>query len=256
MNLSSGVIHDLNMLADWLSPDELAVSESISPDLLILAGHAIMPNITGAMRFIAETGISVLFSGGIGHSTALLRQAVKNNPLTTAIEIEDKSEAEILANIAERIFGIPKNKIFVENQSTNCGQNADFSRELILEHNLAPSTIILVQDPLMQRRTCESFEFSWKKKNIAGRFINWPVFKPHLIMAGNKPIITGAQCYGAWALNRYISMILGEVKRLRDDVSGYGPLGAGFIGHVDVPEEIECAWQRLIGDSKLVEIVR
>ncbi|MGL6020103.1 MAG: YdcF family protein [Gibbsiella quercinecans] len=256
MNLSSGIIHDLNTLADWLSPDELAASESISPDLLILAGHAILPNITGAMRFIAETGIPVLFSGGIGHSTALLRQAVKNNPLTTAIETEDKSEAEILADIAERIFRIPKNKIFVESQSTNCGQNADFSSELILQHNLAPSTIILVQDPLMQRRTYESFAFSWKKKNMAGRFINWPVFKPHLIMASNQPIITGAQFYGVWALNRYISMILGEVKRLRDDVSGYGPLGAGFIGHVDIPEEIECAWQRLIGDSKLVEIVR
>ena len=40
-------------------------------------------------------------------------------------------------------------------------------------------------------------------------------------------------------------MILGEVKRLRDDADGYGPRGAGFIGHVAIPAGIEDAWRRL-----------
>ena len=32
---------------------------------------------------------------------------------------------------------------------------------------------------------------------------------------------------------------MGEVPRLRDDEHGYGPLGRGFIAHVDVPDEVE-----------------
>ena len=39
---------------------------------------------------------------------------------------------------------------------------------------------------------------------------------------------------------------MGEIQRLRDDENGYGPRGKGFLGHVDIPDEVEAGWQRLM----------
>lgn len=47
-------------------------------------------------------------------------------------------------------------------------------------------------------------------------------------------------------VTRSSKQILGEIPRLRDDESGYGPRGKGFITHVDIPNEIEQAFQALI----------
>ena len=38
---------------------------------------------------------------------------------------------------------------------------------------------------------------------------------------------------------------MGEVPRLRDDRYGYGPVGKGFIAHVDIPENVEKAFSEL-----------
>ena len=50
---------------------------------------------------------------------------------------------------------------------------------------------------------------------------------------------------GVWPVARFMSLLLGEIPRLRDDTGGYGPRGRNFIDHTDVPEEVEAAWQRL-----------
>ncbi|STD42197.1 Uncharacterised protein [Edwardsiella tarda] len=42
-----------------------------------------------------------------------------------------------------------------------------------------------------------------------------------------------------------MSLLLGEIPRLRDDAQGYGPRGRDFIAHVDLPDEVEAAFQRL-----------
>ena len=42
------------------------------------------------------------------------------------------------------------------------------------------------------------------------------------------------------------ALVMGEVPRLRDDAHGYGPNGAGFQAHVDVPPEVEAAYDALL----------
>lgn len=256
MNLSGEVIQDFNTLADWLSVDDLSELEEVHHDILILAGHAIIPNICGALYFAKQTGVPVLLSGGTGHSTSLLQQAIKESSLLNVDDTEGKSEAEMLSVIANRVFHIPQEKILIENRSTNCGQNADFSRDLLLDRGINIKTAVLVQDPLMQRRTFESFTQSWKLKEMSCQFINWPVFKPRLLMTRAGLSINGGQLPGSWELERYISMILGEMKRLRDDATGYGPKGSGFIGHVDMPTRIVAAWYRLMAEPAMAGIVR
>lgn len=256
MILSDVIIHDLNILADWLSVDDFSAEEKADHDILILAGHAIIPNILGALYFARQANMPVLFSGGIGHSTPLLKKAMKESSFINITHLDGENEAELLSLIAAKIFHIPEDKILIEDRSTNCGQNADFSRDLLADRQYSIKKALLVQDPLMQRRTFETFSYRWKQQNSDCQFTNWPVFKPKLLMTGAGVKITGAQIPGLWEIERYISMILGEIKRLYDDESGYGPHGAGFIDHVNMPEHVFAAWQRLLAEPELVKITR
>ena len=51
--------------------------------------------------------------------------------------------------------------------------------------------------------------------------------------------------WGMWSMEHYLSLLLGEVERLRDDANGYGPNGADYIAHVDIPAKVEIAAQFL-----------
>jgi hypothetical protein len=48
-----------------------------------------------------------------------------------------------------------------------------------------------------------------------------------------------------WTMDRFLGLIIGEIARLNDDVDGYGPKGKGFIGHVDIPENVLESWMRM-----------
>ena len=50
---------------------------------------------------------------------------------------------------------------------------------------------------------------------------------------------------GMWEMERYISLLLGEIPRLTDDENGYGPRGKGFIAHVEVPEDVRASFEAL-----------
>lgn len=57
-----------------------------------------------------------------------------------------------------------------------------------------------------------------------------------------------------WTMKHYISLLLGEIPRLRDDENGYGPLGKDFIAHVDIRLEVVSAFDYL--QDKYPELVR
>ena len=51
--------------------------------------------------------------------------------------------------------------------------------------------------------------------------------------------------YGMWEIEHYISLLMGEIHRLSDDESGYGPRGRGYISHVEIPIEVRTAFETL-----------
>ncbi|MDX6914906.1 ElyC/SanA/YdcF family protein [Pectobacterium carotovorum] len=258
MRMSKDIVNALNIISDWLAVDDFTESQEIEAELVIIAGHAVIPNIIGALNFASDAKLPLLVSGGVGHSTDLLRHEIERNVITAGLHIETqgKSEAEIIASLATRLFNIPQENIYIERASTNCGANANLSSKLIVDHGMDVKCAILVQDPLMQRRTYESFIYSWSQNNLPCTFINWPVFSPRLVIVSGKPQIIGGHLPGTWTIERYVSMILGEIKRLHDDADGYGPKGAGFIGHVDIPDTVLDAWDYLKAHKETSEMTR
>ncbi|WP_258962720.1 YdcF family protein, partial [Klebsiella pneumoniae] len=138
-----------NQLGAWLAQDDLPVDPQI--EVVVLAGNAVIPTIDFACRLAAQHAVPLLISGGIGHSTSFLYQSVLNDPRYRAIAVKDRAEAHILADIAHQFWAIPRQHIVVEDRSTNCGENARFTREMLEERGIAHRTGVVIQDPTMQR---------------------------------------------------------------------------------------------------------
>ena len=77
----------------------------------------------------------------------------------------EKSEAEIFADIAIGM-GVSKDKIIIENKSTNTGENIQFTRKLLDKKNLKIDSFIIVQKPYMERRTYATFAKQWPGKEF------------------------------------------------------------------------------------------
>ena len=93
---------------------------------------------------------NILFSGGLGKIT---------------VDSFDKTEAEKYREIAIE-QGIDKNKIFIENKSTNTGDNFRFSLKVIEKYNIKSDKIIIVHNNLSQRRTLSAAKAIMKNKKL------------------------------------------------------------------------------------------
>jgi len=249
--LTESIVKDLNALAAFLAYDttsdgKMSRRNGHSARLLILLGNAILPVAERAFAALADGVVDkVLIAGGIGHSTDLLYQAVKNHPTYRVIATDGRSEAEILHDIAVAFFAVNPQQLLLETASTNCGDNATQARR-VLDRAGDPSTrIILTQDPLMQRRTDASFRKVWEDRPEV-QFINWPTFVPQLEQVGDRVQYRGEQDASLWSWARFASLLLGEIPRLGNGPQGYGPQGKGFIAAVDIPPQIAAAYARLL----------
>lgn len=100
--------------------------------------------------FLQGYSPDIIFSGGLGRLT--------EGQFT-------KTEAETFADIAIK-RGVAKEKILIENKSTNTGENIQFTKELLFNRGLHFNSFILVQKPYMERRTYATFKKAWSDKEF------------------------------------------------------------------------------------------
>ena len=176
--------------------------------------------------------------------TRFLYDAIAQHPRYSIIRTTGRAEAAIPADIAHQFWQIPGEKIWVEDQSTNCGENARFSCALLNQAAESIHTVIVVQDPTMQRRTMATFQRVTRDEPHAPRWLSFPVSSLNCLNSTTAwDFVPAAE--GLWSVERYLSLITGELPRLRDDATGYGPCGHDFIVHVDIPRDVEQARQQL-----------
>ncbi|GAA3562003.1 YdcF family protein [Kribbella ginsengisoli] len=219
---------ELTLIAGYLARRDVA--EPVDADLLVLMGSAVLESVEVAARVWLDGLVPrIVVSGGIGHSTQHLLAKVGQEVL--------RPESHIFSDLLTGAYGVPADVIEVEERSTNCGENAEFTRPFVDR----AQRILLVQDPTMQRRTHASFVRSFR--DLPGtQLISFapviPAITPYgVAAAAGGPVI--------WERERFASLVLGEIRRLRDDEDGYGPRGRDFIDHVDVPAAVEEAYRRV-----------
>lgn len=118
--------------------------------ILVLGSNDVRVAEKGAEVFLQGLAPLIVFSGNVGRLTK---------------DIWKKSEAETFAEIAIQMR-VPKDKILVEDQSTNTGDNILLSKKLLEEKGIAVSRIILVQKPYMQRRAYATFKKVWPDMEV------------------------------------------------------------------------------------------
>ena len=118
--------------------------------ILVLGSHDKRVAERGAELFHAGWAPLLIFSGGLGAIT----RGLWSEP-----------EADQFAAIAVAM-GVPREKILIENRSSNTGENILFTRQLLAEKDLDPQLFILVQKPYMERRSFATFRKLWPEKEV------------------------------------------------------------------------------------------
>ena len=183
---------------------------------------------------IAEKYIIV---GGAGHTTETLR--VKMHAEFPEIETYGKAEAQVFAEYLRMRYGLEAD--YLECDSTNCGNNITYLLKLLKDNNISFKSIILSQDATMQCRM-EAGLRKYVRDDVT--IINYAVYAANVMVKDNK-LTYDSKIWGMWDMDRYVSLLMGEIPRLSDDENGYGPKGKDFIAHVEIPKEVLIAFEEL-----------
>ncbi len=135
-----------------------------------------------------------------------------------------KPEAEVFAEIL-LAQGVPLDKMILEPNSTNTGENILFTKKLLEEKGLNFQSFILVQKPYMERRTFATFRKQWPEPEflVTSPQISYEEFAKDQV-----------------AKDRFINVMVGDLQRIRE----YPKLG--FQIEQDIPNDVWKAWEGLI----------
>ena len=258
---------DINRIGAWLAQDDFQ-GNGPEPDLLsgldaiVLLGNQVIATLTAACMLMRRSPAATLvLSGGAGHSTQLLYENLCNSdygPLARQGLIrESMAEAEMYAVVAQMAFGIPAGRMLIENRSANSAENTRFSLELLQQANRRLDSVLIIQDPLMQRRSMLTWAREAERVNSYARVFSHSVFGPH-VEAGPDSLLrfTGDQARGTWTMERFLALLLGEISRLHDAENGYGPKGWNLLPHVEIPEAVLESYFRVAASPAAAIAVR
>jgi len=199
--------------------DFLAVRDKLpsDPDLLLVLGTHDTEIPREAARVYMKTKqkpSAVIFCGGVGRSTRLLRQLTDFKG-SEAETMRDLFIAELKANgySESEIYRI---NMIVESKSTNTGQNIAYTKEIIEKRGIAARKTILMQFAALQKRSLHTFD------KVFG-------YMPH-----GHTVIPDIEDMNLSELQELYQWVMGELDRLQK----YGPAGEGFITEVDIPPGI------------------
>ena len=206
-------------------------------DVMVLFGGSILCGgdvLAEAMK--NEIAKKYIIVGGAGHTTETLRY--KMHQEFPEIETNGLPEADVFEQYLEKRYSLHAD--YLERNSTNCGNNITYLKKLIEEEGITCRTMILSQDATMQYR----MDASVKKYMPGIQVINYAVYDAKVVVR-NGEFTYEKEIWGMWDIERYLTLLLGDVQRLSDNEDGYGPKGKGYIAHVDVPDEVEKAFMDL-----------
>lgn len=214
-------------------------------DIMVLFGGSILHGgdvLANAMKHdIAEKYIIV---GGAGHTTDALRKQIMQ--VLPTVSAKRECEAQLFAFYLQETYDLSAD--YLECQSTNCGNNISYLLDLLTSKKIPYKNIIFSQDATMQHRMEATM------RNQVGNdicIINYATYQVNVNWCNNG-LFFESEPLGMWDMNQYITLLMGEIPRLTDDLNGYGPLGKGFITHVDIPQEVKNAFlelEKIYGDS-------
>ncbi|MCQ4081957.1 YdcF family protein [Streptomyces sp. RB6PN25] len=125
-------------------------------------------------------------------------------------------------------LGVPDSAILLEPKAANTGQNITFSRQVLTAAGIAPSSVLLVSKPYMERRSFATARKLWPEVEVV--CASEPLeFDDYLKSIGDEKLV--------------IDMLVGDLQRVIE----YPKLG--FAVEQDVPGDVHAAYESLIHDG-------
>ena len=195
--------------------DYLKLDQQIeqSDAILVLCSHDKRVAERGAQLFLERWAPLLIFSGGLGSITRTFWT---------------QPEADQFAAIAIDM-GVPREKILIENRSTNTGENFRFTRQLLLKLGIDPRKFIVVQKPYMERRSFATFRKMWPEKDV---IVTSPqvAFDEYLDSYTNKEL----------SVDDVVSIMAGDLQRIKVYAE------KDFQISQDIPPEVWSAYEELV----------
>lgn len=232
-------LKDWNCLLSFLADSN--DRKEVKAPLLILAGNGLPILADKAAELYLNGQVKQIFLvGGIGHATKVLR---KNFADQGMFFDKNQSESEMYFHYLTKKYQIPAEKLILETKSTNSGENAQNALAILRLKGKLPERILLMNDPTLQRRTKATFEKVWQKENV--EWISYAPIIPKIIELEPELCFMPSELNGQWTREYFYALVLGEMIRLNDDENGYGPNGKNYMNHVDIPQNVWQAYQRI-----------
>lgn len=197
------------VLWDYLQLHQAPVKSDI---IFCLCSHDTRVAKRAAQLMLDGLGNYLIFSGGAGRVTR---------------DIFDKPEAEIFADIAEQM-GVPHEKIIIESESTNTGENIHFTYDLLKKKGIKANTLLLVQKPYTERRTYATFKKQWPDKDVVAQ-----VTSPQISF---EEYVNNSVVSKDYLLNGMV----GDMQRMRE----YPKLG--YQIEQEIPDNVWHAYEELV----------
>jgi len=177
--------------------------------ILVLGSHDVRVAERGAELYLEGWAPILILSGGLGNFTR---------------EMWKEPEADLFAKIAMN-KGVPEKDIYIENQSTNTGENILFTQRLLHENHLDPMSFIVVQKPYMEKRSYATFKKHWPDKKV---IVTSPQIPLDQYSTNEIP------------LERVIHIMVGDLQRIKMYPS------KGFQIYQEIPENVWLAYESLV----------
>lgn len=246
----AGIARDVNALAAFCGPRDVATLDRPTVeaaaggpvDAVILFGGSILAGAAVLARAITgRVAATSMIVGGEGHTTGALRTAMAER--TGWPDVARMSEAALFRRYLEERFGLSVD--LLEEESTNCGNNVSNALAVLRAAGVPVRRLLLLQDATMQLRMAAGFG----RHAPEVRLVNYATYRTRLV-PDEEGLRYESPPEGMWRVDRYVGMLLGEIPRLLDTPSGYGPSGAGFLAHVDVPDAVLAAHARVSASGR------
>lgn len=239
----------INQLAQFCGPKDLpALTQTAlqqtygytQADVFVLFGGSILAGGDLLAQAIqAKVAKKYIIVGGAGHTTPRLRQQMA--PYLPNQSLEQLSEAELFSAYLQQKYQLTVD--YLETKSTNCGNNITYLLALLAQQQLPHQTMILAQDASMQRRMAAGLH----KYAPEVQIINYATYQVQVQTKADQLVFDQIPL-GLWSMSEYITLLLGEIPRLRNDPNGYGPKGQNFIAPVSVPAAVQTAFETLAAE--------
>ena len=221
MNIKS-IEKELKIIWDYMVLDE----DFPKCDLIIGCGcQSLTIPITCANLYKQGYADKIIFAGGLGKITKYHFK---------------KAEAEMYKEIAIQ-EGVPEEKIWIENKSTNTGDNFRFSKKIIDEENWNIKNILIVHNKFSERRTLSAAKAIIKDKElyITSAKVSFDDFIQSLQNKEEKRII------------KIVSSMVGDIQRMIIFPQ------FGWQIKQEVPQEVQNAYRKLksMGFDEFVIII-